>query len=116
MLLFPLLTTAFSATTTAQVEKGWQLRRPGDPSSVGGGAAAQKAFHALLGTWANAILAWYSTVGAGDTFIAGMLFGLMCHPLDWDTERKLRFAVQVATRKVQEEGLRLRNMTVQDMN
>ena len=45
-----------------------------------------------------------------------MLFGLICHLRDWDTERKLRFAVQVAARKVQEEGMRLRNMMVADMN
>lgn len=43
-------------------------------------------------------------MGAGDTFIAGMLFGLLCHPLDWDTEAKLEFAVRLATRKVQQEG------------
>ena len=42
-------------------------------------------------------------MGAGDTFIAGMLFGLLCHH-DWDTERKIEFAVQLATRKVQQDG------------
>ncbi|RYP73210.1 hypothetical protein DL769_004269 [Monosporascus sp. CRB-8-3] len=46
------------------------------------------------------------TVGAGDTFIAGVLFGLLCHPQDWDMETKVRFAVQLATSKVQQEGLR----------
>ncbi|KAK8047790.1 hypothetical protein PG996_015854 [Apiospora saccharicola] len=45
-----------------------------------------------------------STVGAGDTFIAGMLYGLLCYQEDWDTDTKLRFAVQLATRKVQVEG------------
>ncbi|KAI1805479.1 Ribokinase-like protein [Daldinia bambusicola] len=45
-----------------------------------------------------------ATVGAGDTFIAGMLFGLLCHHEDWDTERKVQFAVQLATRKVQRDG------------
>ncbi|KAI1763038.1 Ribokinase-like protein [Hypoxylon sp. FL1150] len=44
------------------------------------------------------------TVGAGDTFIAGMLFGLLCHHEDWDTEKKVQFAVQLATRKVQQDG------------
>ncbi|KAF3065173.1 Ketohexokinase [Daldinia childiae] len=44
------------------------------------------------------------TVGAGDTFIAGMLFGLLCHHEDWDTEKKVQFAVQLATRKVQRDG------------
>ncbi|KAI0852219.1 Ribokinase-like protein [Daldinia vernicosa] len=45
-----------------------------------------------------------ATVGAGDTFIAGMLFGLLCHHEDWDTEKKVQFAVQLATRKVQQDG------------
>ncbi|KAG4218889.1 hypothetical protein PC116_g32631, partial [Phytophthora cactorum] len=44
------------------------------------------------------------TVGAGDTFIAGMLFGLLCHDDDWDTEKKVQFAVQLATCKVQRDG------------
>ncbi|KAI1498545.1 Ribokinase-like protein [Biscogniauxia marginata] len=44
------------------------------------------------------------TVGAGDTFIAGMLFGLLCHTRDWDVETKVRFAVRLATVKVQQEG------------
>ncbi|KAF4970104.1 hypothetical protein FSARC_2805 [Fusarium sarcochroum] len=43
-------------------------------------------------------------VGAGDTFIAGMLYGLICHPGDWSTGKKLGFAVQLATLKVQREG------------
>lgn len=45
-----------------------------------------------------------STVGAGDTFIAGMLYGLICHTSDWSQEAKLRFAVELATSKVQREG------------
>lgn len=45
-----------------------------------------------------------SAVGAGDTFIAGMLYGLLCHDRDWDTEMKLRFAAELATLKVQREG------------
>ncbi|KAI0471063.1 Ribokinase-like protein [Xylariaceae sp. FL0804] len=45
-----------------------------------------------------------ATVGAGDTFVAGILFGLLCHEHDWDVEAKLRFAVQLATAKVQQEG------------
>ncbi|KAI2641855.1 Ribokinase-like protein [Hypomontagnella submonticulosa] len=44
------------------------------------------------------------TVGAGDTFIAGMLFGLLCHHEDWDTEKQVQFAVQLATLKVQQDG------------
>lgn len=45
-----------------------------------------------------------STIGAGDTFIAGMLYGLTCRRADWDTRAKLRFAVDLATLKVQREG------------
>ena len=45
-----------------------------------------------------------STVGAGDTFIAGMLFGLTCRAADWDLDRKLRFACELAGRKVGQEG------------
>jgi ketohexokinase len=33
-----------------------------------------------------------------------MLYGLICHPGDWSTGRKLGFAVQLATLKVQREG------------
>ncbi|KAI0168225.1 Ribokinase-like protein [Pestalotiopsis sp. NC0098] len=44
------------------------------------------------------------TVGAGDTFIAGILFGLLIYDSDWALQRKLQFAVQLATCKVQREG------------
>ncbi|OIW29793.1 Ribokinase-like protein [Coniochaeta ligniaria NRRL 30616] len=44
------------------------------------------------------------TIGAGDTFIAGVLFGLLCHSADWNTEATLRFAVDLATQKVQMDG------------
>ncbi|KAI1312818.1 Ribokinase-like protein [Xylaria venustula] len=44
------------------------------------------------------------TVGAGDTFIAGILFGFLHHDHDWDDRAKLSFAVQLATYKVQQEG------------
>ncbi|KAL8809270.1 MAG: hypothetical protein Q9200_003560 [Gallowayella weberi] len=46
------------------------------------------------------------TVGAGDTFIAGMLFGLTYHTDDWPLNRKLLFANELAGRKVVQEGLR----------
>ncbi|KAL2197395.1 Ribokinase-like protein [Corynascus similis CBS 632.67] len=42
------------------------------------------------------------TIGAGDTFIAAMLYGL--HADGWNRETKLAFAVGLATRKVQREG------------
>ncbi|KAI0541019.1 Ribokinase-like protein [Xylaria digitata] len=44
------------------------------------------------------------TIGAGDTFIAGILFGFLHHDYDWDSTAKLSFAVQLATCKVQQEG------------
>lgn len=49
---------------------------------------------------------WNSAVGAGDTFIAGMLYGLICRNTKWDIQRCLRFAVNLATLKVQREGFR----------
>jgi ketohexokinase len=33
-----------------------------------------------------------------------MLYGLICHTDDWCPEAKLRFAVDLATKKVQREG------------
>ncbi|KAK4153137.1 Ketohexokinase [Chaetomidium leptoderma] len=42
------------------------------------------------------------TIGAGDTFIAGMLYGL--HADAWSREAKLAFAVGLATKKVRREG------------
>ncbi|KAM3512838.1 hypothetical protein MY11210_003543 [Beauveria gryllotalpidicola] len=47
------------------------------------------------------------SVGAGDTFIAGMLYGLTtggCDDTPWDVRRCVRFAVDLATLKVQREG------------
>ncbi|KAF2202178.1 Ribokinase-like protein [Delitschia confertaspora ATCC 74209] len=44
------------------------------------------------------------TVGAGDTFIAGMLYGLNVHPFDWTLQQKLEFANELAGRKVREHG------------
>ncbi|AEO56213.1 hypothetical protein MYCTH_2116851 [Thermothelomyces thermophilus ATCC 42464] len=42
------------------------------------------------------------TIGAGDTFIAAMLYGL--HADAWSRETKLSFGVDLATKKVQREG------------
>ncbi|KAL1847662.1 hypothetical protein VTK73DRAFT_10302 [Phialemonium thermophilum] len=53
-------------------------------------------------TWAE--VSHILTIGAGDTFVAGILFGVACHRRDWDLEQKLRFAVDLATRKVQIDG------------
>lgn len=46
------------------------------------------------------------SIGAGDTFIAGMLFGILCHPNDWHQERKLQFATELASLKVRQDGFR----------
>jgi pfkB family carbohydrate kinase len=43
-------------------------------------------------------------IGAGDTFIAGMLYGITCHAEDWDILQKLRFANELASLKVAQEG------------
>ena len=45
-----------------------------------------------------------STIGAGDTFISGMLYCLLCHDDDWDLSHKLSFANELAGRKVMQEG------------
>ncbi|KAF4509640.1 hypothetical protein G6O67_003788 [Ophiocordyceps sinensis] len=44
------------------------------------------------------------SVGAGDTFIAGMLYGLVCREKTWPLDQSVRFAVNLATLKVQREG------------
>ncbi|OCL07004.1 Ribokinase-like protein [Glonium stellatum] len=44
------------------------------------------------------------TIGAGDTFIAGMLYGLICREDDWTLSRKLEFANELAGRKVGRAG------------
>jgi ketohexokinase len=43
------------------------------------------------------------TIGAGDTFIAGMLFAINEHE-NWSLQRKLEFANELAGRKVLQEG------------
>ncbi|KAF9886631.1 Ribosome biogenesis protein brx1 [Aspergillus nanangensis] len=44
------------------------------------------------------------TIGAGDTFIAGMLYGLICQQEKWDMPQKLDFANRVAGMKVAQDG------------
>lgn len=45
-----------------------------------------------------------SAVGAGDTFVAGTLYGLWC--VDWALHRTVQFAVDLATTKVQQVGFK----------
>ena len=45
-----------------------------------------------------------STIGAGDTFIAGILYACLVHEDDWPLEQKLEFANELAGRKVVQEG------------
>ncbi len=54
--------------------------------------------------WARArvCVCGFSTIGAGDTFVAGMLYAL--HADAWSRGEKLAFAVGLATKKVQREG------------
>lgn len=61
--------------------------------------------------WAE-IRAWHpntgpadvvDTIGAGDTFIAGMLYALN-HYADWTLKQKLAIANELAGRKVRQEG------------
>ncbi|KAL2852506.1 Ribokinase-like protein [Aspergillus pseudoustus] len=44
------------------------------------------------------------TIGAGDTFIAGMLYGLICKKKGWDLSQKLSMANHLAGTKVAQEG------------
>lgn len=46
----------------------------------------------------------HSTIGAGDTFIAGMLYALNCQDKDWNLLKKLEFANRIAGMKVSQEG------------
>lgn len=45
-----------------------------------------------------------SSIGAGDTFIAGILYALIWRDGDWDLSKKLGFANRVAGMKVAQEG------------
>jgi len=44
------------------------------------------------------------TIGAGDTFIAGMLYSYLAHQQDWPLSQKLDFSNELAGRKVVQEG------------
>ncbi|CAA9965374.1 ketohexokinase [Pyrenophora teres f. maculata] len=75
----------------------------------GGATALQKGTQEM---WAD-VKAWHTsgeeqaqvvdTIGAGDTFIAGMLFAINNHD-EWKLQKKLEFANELAGRKVLQEG------------
>ncbi|KAL6245986.1 hypothetical protein RBB50_007139 [Rhinocladiella similis] len=44
------------------------------------------------------------TIGAGDTFIAGVLYGMLWRDNDWDVSRILNFANSLAGSKIGQEG------------
>jgi fructose-1-phosphate kinase PfkB-like protein len=50
------------------------------------------------------ISTFQSTIGAGDTFIAGILYSLFYNSQNWDLENALKFANELAGRKVTQEG------------
>ena len=50
------------------------------------------------------VLTLFSTIGAGDTFIAGILYSHLAHQGDWSLSQKLEFSNELAGRKVVQEG------------
>lgn len=47
-----------------------------------------------------------SAIGAGDTFIAGIMYGMLCRTGEWGVQRTVKFAVDLATLKVQQVGFK----------
>ena len=74
----------------------------------GGGAAALDTSSnqsVILPAWLPENARVVDTIGAGDTFIAGILYGFLQHERNWDLRRKLAFAMRLAGHKVAQEGL-----------
>ncbi|KAF7552564.1 hypothetical protein G7046_g7369 [Stylonectria norvegica] len=65
---------------------------------------AGQCFRCPVKSEAGEIISVVDAVGAGDTFVAGMLYGLLCRASDWSIGQQLSFAVDLATLKVQREG------------
>jgi ketohexokinase len=55
-----------------------------------------------------------STIGAGDTFIAGILYGLNCRKEEWSVAQNLGFANRLAGNKVVQEGFSGLGQTMKD--
>lgn len=58
----------------------------------------------LKAGWLQANMRGVSTIGAGDTFIAGMLYSMVCCGGERFLRRSLEFAAELAGRKVQRDG------------
>jgi fructose-1-phosphate kinase PfkB-like protein len=63
-----------------------------------------KLLHGFLRSFANVKFVLKSTIGAGDTFIAGILYGLFYNAQNWDLGKTLQFANELAGRKVTQQG------------
>ena len=63
-----------------------------------------KLLHRILGCFADVKFFLKSTIGAGDTFIAGILYGLFYNAQNWDLAKLLQFANELAGRKVTQQG------------
>jgi ketohexokinase len=59
-------------------------------------------YEVLWSCWSNSH--FDSTIGAGDTFAAGMLYPCLVHDDDWSLAEKLEFSNELAGRKVMQEG------------
>ncbi|KAH7040562.1 Ribokinase-like protein [Microdochium trichocladiopsis] len=60
--------------------------------------------YAQRGAWVSDEPCTVDTIGAGDTFMAGMLYACLAHGEDWPLGKKLEFANELAGRKVVQEG------------
>ncbi|KAG8159943.1 hypothetical protein KVR01_010580 [Diaporthe batatas] len=65
-------------------------------------SASQQFFNATPES--SATIQIVDAIGAGDTFVAGVLYGLLCRRGDWTDQEIIRFAVKLATTKVQQDG------------